>query len=1073
MRSFIFFALLPFVCSVAQAQSCVMPTGLGRPGTDSANCTAVGGTICKPDSLSKLQVPVKWPDSPLPHCAVQFSWNFGTGAPPVTTSDPSVEYSFPMRPVGQSQVPYPVTVTTGAYQAQLDVNVLWGSIELKLTTLHVTEGGAPALGELTRTESTQRVTVRYNTNSLPAGYVAEATHEVIFEPGQVRKTFEVPVIDDDVYRSSNPSGTVFFAEAVHGYTLSLPSHFFDIEDDDEPVLHRFVQRAPRAVEGTSLGLDIDRTGGAGQQTNVMVVAQGVSYSVPFAPGVTRNRVIIPIADDALYNGTRRLEVTCTPDGLPSMSDRIEVVVVDNESVPKFTPKLIEVTEGHAAQFVPLVLNVAPQFGSGAWIYYRAQAGTASDADFTLSPSGIFWPAGTATQTLQVLIAGDDVAENDETFTITLDGPDDVSDKITVRILDDDRPAFGLAFDKSEYELDETNAAVDVRRTDGGTGPMTATLRVHGRIPSFWTIDDVELTFAAGETQKRVPLPVDDGLFSGVRLATLELEWNGFAGASAELALTDDEPMPTLTLGDASVVEGAAGTTSRLEFPVTLSGPVGADMIFQITTHDGTAAATDYTPLSNAVAAFPQGRTAASLTVFVLGDAENEANETLTLEITSCCSQLAELVKGTATGTIRNDDSGDGGGGDPSAYTLEAPERVNESFPWLVGTVTRTNEARQVAYVTVRLTAGLGRQFTPVTLRFAAHETKKEVRFYLDDHLYSGDGMASLELFAGGQLQARREVLIRDNEPQPVIRIHDAPPLITGDGIELQTRFAISVEPPLSTTVQVKVSMPPGGHLYNAVNRTIEIPPFTSRVEVPVLVYPGGRTGEATLTMSLDFWWTDPPAVLTAGNRSATAKLIFTRGVDATVEPYEPVLAAGTTRTLTLSLYPAAVGSEPLQLSSSKTSVATAPATVAIAPGATSVTFDVAGHSKGDATVTITLPPYFQNKTLEVPLSVYEPFAAVVEPQVLRLRTGETAQLNLSTLPRNAFVVHASVVAVDSSIVFVDQNVPVGLGGGVVEVYGANEGETEIIITFPEDGGTTLRIPVKVTKGTARRRSASR
>ncbi|HYK02016.1 MAG TPA: Calx-beta domain-containing protein [Thermoanaerobaculia bacterium] len=1051
-----------------------MPTGLGHPSTDSANCVAVGSSaICKPDALSKLQVPVKWPVSPLPHCAVQFSWNFGTGAPPVTTSGPSAEYAFPMRPVGQSDVPYTVTVTTGAHQAQFGVHVLWGTIELKLTTPRITEGGSPALWELTRSESTQRVTVRYNTNSLPAGYVAEATHEVTFEPGQVRRTIEVPVIDDDVYRSSNPSGTVFFAEAVHGYTLAQSTHFFEIEDDDEPVLHRFVQRAPRAVEGRTLALDIDRTGGAGLQTSVTVVAQGVSYNAPFAPGVTRNRVTIPIADDALYNGTRSLEVTCTPEGLPGMSDRIEVVVVDDESVPKFTPKLIEVTESDAAQFVSLVFNVAPQFGSGTWIDYRAQAGTASGDDFTLSPSGIFWPAGTATQTLQVLIAGDDVAENDETFTITLDGPDDVGDKITVRILDDDRPAFGLAFDKSEYELEETSAAVDVRRTDGGTGPMTATLRVHGRIPSFWTIDDIELTFAAGETQKRVPLPVDDGLFSGVRLATLELEWNGFAGASAELALTDDEPMPTLTLGDASVVEGAPGTTSRLEFPMTLSGPVGADMIFQITTHHGTAAATDYAPLANAMVAFPQGRTTASLTVFVLGDAENEAHETLTLEITSCCSQLAELVRGTATGTIRNDDSGDGGGGDPSAYTLEAPERVNESFPWLIGTVTRTNEARQVAYVAVRLTAGLGRQFTPATIRFAAHETKKEVRFYLDDHFYSGDGMALLELFAGGQLQAKREVLIRDNEPQPVIRIHDAPPLVTGDGIELQTRFAISVEPPLATTVQVKVSMAPGGRLYNAVDRVIDIPPFTSRVEVPVLVYPSGRTGEATLTMSLALWWAEPPNTPTLANTSASAKLIFTRTADATVQPYEPMFAAGTTRTLTLALYPAAVGSEPMQLSSSKTSVATVPETVAIAPGATSVAFDVAGHAKGDATVTITLPPYFQNKILTVPLSVYEPFAAVVQPQVLRLRTGETAQLDLSTIPGTGYVVHATATAVDASIVFVDQSVPVGLGGGVVDVYGANEGETEIIITFPEDGGTTLRVPVKVTKGTARRRSAGR
>lgn len=1071
MRAFIFSALLPFVCAVAQAQTCVMPSSLTGVTAVSANCTPSGpGRVdCKPESPSRLRVEVNWPYSPLPHCAVQYSWTFENGGAPVVTSEPFVEHVFPLRPEGSISWTYPVTVAVGSFQKTLDVRSIWGTMTLSRITPSVTEGGPPARLAITRTDATPRVTVKYATSSMPEGYLPDAVHQVTFEPGESRKELVVPVIDDDVYRSDDAIGIVGLDYGAHGYAIDQDFYSFRITDDDEPVRHRFVQRSPRVREGTALALDIDRTGNTSQQTTAIVEAQGVTYTVPFAPGVTRNRVTIPIPDDTVYNGARSFKVSCVSQGLPGLIDSIPVEIIDDEPVPQFTPKLIEIHESDAAQSVPIVIAVAPQFAASTWVVVKPETGTATTNDFIFETTGFYWSPLQESQTLVVSITGDDVAENDETFTLHVDGPGEIGDTITVRILDDDRPAFGFAFAQVDFDVNETNAAVDVRRTDGSSSAATVTLRVHGRFPSFWTIDDIELSFAPGETQKRVPLPVDDGLYTGTRLATLELKWNGFAGASAELTLTDDETMPTLTLGDATVVEGAPGTTSRLEFPATLSGPVGTDILFQLTTHDGTAAgASDYTPLSNAVVAFPQGRTTAALTVFVRGDAENEANETLTLEITGCCSQLAQLVKATATGTIRNDD---GGGGDPSAYTLEAPERVNESYPWLEGTVTRTNEARQVAYVTVRLTAGLGRQFTPVTLRFAAHETKKDVRFYLDDHFYSGDGMALLEVFSGGQLQAQREVLIRENEPQPVIRIHGAPPLVTGDALELHTRFALTVEPPLSATVQARVSMPARVRLHSAVDRVIDIPPFTSRVEVPVLVYPDGHSGEATLTLSLDLWWTDPPAVLTAANRSATAKLIFTRSADATLQPYAPMFAAGTARTLTLSLYPAAVGSEPLQLTSSKTNVATVPATVAIPPGATSVTFDVAGHAKGDATVTITLPPYFQNKILTVPLSVYEPFTAVVEPQILLLRTGETRQLNLSTLPRTTFAVQATATAANPSIVFVDQHVAVGQGGAVVEVYGANEGETEIIITFPEDGGTTLRVPVKVTKGSTKRRSA--
>lgn len=49
-----------------------------------------------------------------------------------------------------------------------------------------------------------------------------------------------------------------------------------------------------------------------------------------------------------------------------------------------------------------------------------------------------------------------------------------------------------------------------------------------------------------------------------------------------------------------------------------------------------------------------------------------------------------------------------------------------------------------------------------------------------------------------------------------------------------------------------------------------------------------------------------------------------------------------------------------------------------------------------------------------------------------------------------------------------------LSGGTqsIEVYGANYGTTELVISFPsQNGGTELRIPVEVTDGRPRRRAA--
>jgi hypothetical protein len=111
--------------------------------------------------------------------------------------------------------------------------------------------------------------------------------------------------------------------------------------------------------------------------------------------------------------------------------------------------------------------------------------------------------------------------------------------------------------------------------------------------------------------------------------------------------------PSLSIADATVAEGNAGTTT-LSFPLTLSAASTQTVSVAYTTADGTATApADYAAATGTVT-FRPGETSKVIAVGVVGDAEMEQNETLT--VTASNAVNATLAKGTATGTITNDDT---------------------------------------------------------------------------------------------------------------------------------------------------------------------------------------------------------------------------------------------------------------------------------------------------------------------------------------------------------------------------------------------------------------------------------
>ncbi|MEP1080015.1 Ig-like domain-containing protein [Leptolyngbya sp. PL-A3] len=121
---------------------------------------------------------------------------------------------------------------------------------------------------------------------------------------------------------------------------------------------------------------------------------------------------------------------------------------------------------------------------------------------------------------------------------------------------------------------------------------------------------------------------------------------------ATVTITDDDPTPTLSVGDVILTEGDAGTQNAT-FTVTLSAPSGQTVTVNYATSNGSAVApSDYTTTTGTLT-FAPGVSTQTITVPVLGDTLDEANETFNVTLTS--SSNATIVDGAGVGTITDND----------------------------------------------------------------------------------------------------------------------------------------------------------------------------------------------------------------------------------------------------------------------------------------------------------------------------------------------------------------------------------------------------------------------------------
>jgi hypothetical protein len=232
-------------------------------------------------------------------------------------------------------------------------------------------------------------------------------------------------------------------------------------------------------------------------------------------------------------------------------------------------------------------------------------------------------------------------------------------------------------------------------------------------------------------------------------------------------------VPTLAIGDASVVEGDSGTTSAV-FAVTLSLPAPSAVTVNFASADGTASAgVDYQAVSGALT-FAPGSTLRTVTVPVLGDHVDEDDETFVVNLAGATG--ATLGDAQGLGTIQDNDpppvmaigdcavaEGDAGG---------------QSCTLAVGLSAPSSHTVTASFATADGSASAGSDYTASSgaLTFSPGQVTKSVTVtVLGDSAVEGDedfvvNLSGLTNATAGDLQGRGTILDDDAATLPAVEL---------------------------------------------------------------------------------------------------------------------------------------------------------------------------------------------------------------------------------------------------------------------------------------------------------------
>jgi hypothetical protein len=513
--------------------------------------------------------------------------------------------------------------------------------------------------------------------------------------------------------------------------------------------------------------------------------------------VTLNRansqrvVNVPVIGDAIDEPTETFVVNLSHlTGSPGRIGDAQGVatITDNDNPPVLSIDDVSVAEGNAGNTTAsFTASLSAPNSSQVTFAFATSVGTATaGTDYTAASGNKTIPAGSSSVPINIVVKGDTVDEPNETFGVTISSPVNatIGDGSGVGTITDDDPLPVVSVgDASLAEGDAGGSTMSFGVTLSHASAQTITVAWGtaddtAHQPGDYATGSGTVTFLPSDTSETFDVTVEGDTvdeFDETFTVGLSGPTNATIGDGTGVGtITDDDPLPSVTISDASIPEGNAGT-SQITFDVTLSEASAKTVTVGWTTADEDAVAPgDYTAAFGTLTFVPDDTTE-SISIDVHGDNVAELDEAFRIVLLS--PSQAMLGDDEGVGTIVDDEllpvididepsTAEGlTGSDPLTFT------VSLSHP-SAGTVT-------VDWTTAADTATDGVDYLgdSGTVTFVPLDTTETVEIAVNgDGTYEADETFSVELSnaSGAPIGDVRGVgTIENDDAAPVLSLSNA------------------------------------------------------------------------------------------------------------------------------------------------------------------------------------------------------------------------------------------------------------------------------------------------------------
>ncbi len=522
------------------------------------------------------------------------------------------------------------------------------------------------------------VTVNYATAAGTATAGSDyqpASGTLVFAPGETTKTVTAPIVGDTL------------DEADETFFLNLTSPANATLADGQALATIINDESRLSIDDVTLA-----EGQSGQRTALFTVslsaasshtvtvnyatADGTATSpsdyiaalgtLTFTPGQTSQTISIAVKGDAQNEADDTFFINLSGAANALLDDAQGLgTITSDDPLPALSVTDPVVTEGNSGtKNLNFSVSLAPASGRVVTVEYASLAGTAAPgSDYQPASGTLTFNPGQTSKTVSIALVGDTVPEPDETVLLNLANP---SGAILLKALG----TGTIASDDVSLSIGDAVIAEGSSGITTAIFPVTLSAAVGYEVQvdydtangtaaagGDYIATSGTLVFTPGQTTGSIEVLVIGDTRNEVD-ETLHVNLSGASGAllvdaQGAATLTDDDPLPTISVSAPSVGEGSDGS-AVLGFVVSLSAASGRTVTVQYATADGTATAgSDYTAKSGTLT-FLAGATQQTVGISLSGDSIPEADETLLLLLSD--PTAAVLAAGSGTGTIIDDDN---------------------------------------------------------------------------------------------------------------------------------------------------------------------------------------------------------------------------------------------------------------------------------------------------------------------------------------------------------------------------------------------------------------------------------